>query len=69
MGVVGGATPFHPGSTASLAVCAEMASILAAQGVGYVDALLIHWPTATAPSSDPVCNKGSAYNATACRLQ
>lgn len=47
----------------------EMASILAAQGIAYVDAVLIHWPTATATSTDPVCNKGASYNATACRLK
>eukprot|EP00049_Salpingoeca_infusionum_P017682 m.353992 g.353992 ORF g.353992 m.353992 type:complete len:364 (+) comp16891_c0_seq1:321-1412(+) len=37
--------------------------------VSYVDLLLIHWPTSTAPSSDPVCQNGqSTYNATECRL-
>ena len=34
-----------------------------------MDALLIHWPTATAPSKEPACNAGAAYNATACRLE
>lgn len=48
---------------------AEFASVLSTMNETYVDALLIHWPTSTAPSKDPVCNAGKAYNATACRLQ
>lgn len=44
-------------------------SILAAQGVSYVDALLIHWPTSTGQSTDSLCQTGApTYNATACRL-
>eukprot|EP00041_Stephanoeca_diplocostata_P023013 m.558318 g.558318 ORF g.558318 m.558318 type:complete len:687 (-) comp22198_c0_seq3:105-2165(-) len=35
---------------------------------GYVDLLLVHWPTATAHSREAACNAGSAYNGTECRL-
>jgi len=48
---------------------AQFSAICSTQGVTYVDALLIHWPTATAHSQEPACNAGdAAYNATACRL-
>ena len=47
----------------------QFASICAKQGVTYIDALLNHWPTATAKSQEPACNVGDpAYNATTCRL-
>ena len=47
----------------------EFAAILATQQVTYVDALLNHWPTASAKSQEPACNAGDpAYNATLCRL-
>ena len=49
---------------------AQIAAVLAQGGYAYVDALLVHWPTSTAPSQDPACNaKDAAYNATACRLE
>ena len=48
----------------------QFASICKDQGVTYFDALLIHWPTATAHSQEPACNEGDpAYNATFCRLE
>ena len=47
----------------------QFASICATQQVTYVDALLNHWPTATAASKEPACNANDpAYNATVCRL-
>ena len=49
---------------------AQIDAVLAQGGYAYVDALLIHWPTSTAPSQEPACNaQGAAYNATACRLE
>lgn len=47
----------------------ELDSVLSTMSLTYVDALLIHWPTSTAHSSDPQCNSGPEYNATACRLR
>jgi glycerol 2-dehydrogenase (NADP+) len=49
---------------------AQMQSIKAELGVGYVDMLLIHWPdTATPNSTDPACQHGTpTYDARACRL-
>lgn len=48
----------------------QMASILQTQQVSYVDALLIHWPTATSNSTEPACQMGTpTYNATLCRLE
>jgi 2,5-diketo-D-gluconate reductase A len=49
---------------------AQIAGVLAGVPGGYLDALLIHWPTSPAPSTDPVCNMTTpaTYNATACRL-
>jgi len=46
----------------------QFQGVLDRTGLTYVDALLIHWPTSTAPSTDPHCNTGAGYNATACRL-
>jgi 2,5-diketo-D-gluconate reductase A len=47
----------------------QFANICATQGVTYVDALLNHWPTATATSKEAACNAADpAYNATTCRL-
>ncbi len=38
-------------------------------GVTAVDLLLIHWPTSTAPSADPMCNTAApTYDAKECRL-
>jgi len=50
-------------------VAAELATIVANMSVTYLDAVLIHWPTATARSQEPACNAGAAYNATFCRLE
>lgn len=60
---------FFPAAPSVSIYFAEMSSILAAQGVAYVDAVLIHWPTATTHSSEAQCNKGPLYNATGCRLR
>ena len=47
----------------------QFASICATQNVTYVDALLNHWPTATAASKEAACNSNDpAFNATLCRL-
>ena len=44
-------------------------ALLAAGGYSYVDALLIHWPTSSAPSKEPSCVTGApTYDAKACRL-
>ena len=48
---------------------AEFQTILSNMSTSYVDTVLIHWPTATAHSSEPACNAGPAYNATFCRLE
>lgn len=47
----------------------QWASIQATQQVDHVEMMLIHWPTATAPSKEPACNAGATYNATKCRLE
>ena len=48
---------------------AQFDTILANMSITYVDTLLVHWPTATAPSQEPACNQGGpAFNATLCRL-
>lgn len=46
----------------------QIAEDLTTTNVTYFDLVLIHWPTSTGASKDPVCNAGSQYNATACRL-
>lgn len=51
-------------------ITAEFATILGNMSISYVDTVLIHWPTATAPSQEPACNAGDpSYNATFCRLE
>jgi 2,5-diketo-D-gluconate reductase A len=55
---------------------AEVATILNTTGLGYVDALLIHWPCPdnkceawTNTSTDPLCNVNSqTFSPTACRI-
>lgn len=59
---------------------AQFAKVKADMGVGYVDALLVHWPwdsksqgnvtqNGTAQSTDPLCNHTStAYSEAGCRL-
>lgn len=46
----------------------QIAAVLEAVNVTYVDLMLIHWPSSTAPSQDAECNLGPSYNASACRL-
>lgn len=49
---------------------AQFQGILARMNINYVDALLIHWPTSLANSSEPSCQVfAPTYNATECRLQ
>jgi diketogulonate reductase-like aldo/keto reductase len=51
-------------------ITAEFATILGNMSINYVDTVLIHWPTATAPSQEPACNSNDPnYNATFCRLE
>jgi 2,5-diketo-D-gluconate reductase A len=48
---------------------AQFNALLAAGGYTYVDAVLVHWPTASAPSVEPSCATGApTYDAKACRL-
>ena len=43
--------------------------LIKAGGYTYVDAVLIHWPTSSAPSTEPSCQtQNPSYNAKDCRL-
>ena len=51
-------------------ITSEFDTILANMSITYTDTVLVHWPTATAPSQEPACNAGDPrYNATFCRLE
>lgn len=47
----------------------QFESILQQGNYSYVDALLVHWPTSTAPSREPACQMGTSnYDPRLCRL-